>query len=104
MSGKKLWFKRESEERADKFGVNFKSFISDYVTFGTSELIQNIKDNNQTLYFSGTRAYYHNGFSKRAIYTITLWDCAMILHSIIICTNTANADSCPFDLEHTACL
>ena len=90
MSGDSLKSKKSFYCHYAQFGVNFKGFLSGSFTFGTAEFIQNIKYNNHTLYLSGTGAHHQNVFPNIFIHTITHWSCAMLLHEIIICNNTAN--------------
>ena len=72
MQGETLRSKKTFEQHADQFGVKFKCFLAENIPIGSADLIQDITDNNQTLYLSQIGAYNHNEVAKLVIQAINI--------------------------------
>lgn len=103
-AGETLRAKKKFEQQAAQFGVSIKNYRADNVPFGSAAFLQNIKDNGQTIDFSGTGAHHQNGVAERAIQTVTSWARAMLLHAVIMWPDQADLTLWPFAMEHAVYL
>jgi Reverse transcriptase (RNA-dependent DNA polymerase) len=99
-SGETLRSKKQFENYADQFGVKIQRYRADNVPFSSAAFLQNVKDNNQSIDFSGTGAHHQNGVAERSIQTVTRWARAMLLHAVIMWPDRADLSLWPFAMEH----
>lgn len=95
-TGSTLRSKKQFEAYASQFGIKVKRYRADNVPFSSQSFLQNIKDNDQTIDFSGTGAHHQHGVAERSIQTITRWARAMLLHAVLMWPDQDDLSLWPF--------
>ena len=78
-----LQSKMEFEREALSNGVTIKAYRTDNGTFTAQSVIDQIKDLNQTITFSGAGAQHQNGVAERAIKTVSEATRTIMLHAAL---------------------
>ena len=98
-AGETLRSKKIFEQFSADHGIKIKKYHADNAPFAAKEFIQNLKDHEQEIDFSGVGAHFQNGVAERAIKTITYLSRTMLLHSILMWPDQANLELWPFAFE-----
>ena len=98
--GDTLQGKHDFERFAEQYGVRLKSFHADNSPFASTELLDDLELQEQTITFSGVGAHFQNGVSERAIQTITSWALSFMMHQLLHWPANFHEDLWPFAMDH----
>ena len=99
-AGDTLQGKHAFEQFADQYVIKLKAFHADSHPFGKTEIMDDIKLQDQTISFSGVGAHFQNGVAERAIQTIISWSMCYMMHQLLHWPSCFQDDLWPFALNH----
>ena len=82
-------------------GIKLKAYHSYNGVFQSKQFKQDLKQNKQTIDFSGTIAHHQNGIAERAIRTVMEWVRTMMLHSDLHRPEQADLSLWPLEMDYT---
>lgn len=103
-TGEILQGKRAFEAFAEQHVVTIKNYHADNAPFNSQEFKDDLRLKGQDISFSGVGAHHQNGVAENAIWTVTGWARAMLLHSIFYWLEQADPTLWPFALNNSMML
>ena len=94
----KLLFEREALNN----GITIKRYRTDNGIFSTQEFMQEIKNKDQFITFSGVGAHHQNGVAERNIRTVVTKARTMLLHAMLRWPDQTENDLWPMAMQHAA--